>query len=138
MAGRALLLPRLSAQFAGVFGALAVVLSIIGLYGVMSYVVNQRTREIGIRMALGARPTTIAGMVLRGGMRLAVVGLGLGLALALAATRLLTGVLYGVQPADPATYASVALLLAAVAATACLVPAHRATRVDPLIALRSE
>lgn len=138
VAGRALLLPRLSAQFAGVFGALAVLLAVIGLYGVMSYVVNQQTREIGIRMALGARRAVIAGGILRGGMQLAAAGLGLGLALALAATRLLAGILYGVRPIDLTTYTSVALLLAAVAATACLVPAHRATRVDPLIALRSE
>jgi predicted permease len=138
VAGRALLLPRLSAQFAGVFGALAVLLAVIGLYGVMSYVVNQQTREIGIRMALGARRAVIAGGILRGGMRLAAAGLGLGLALAFAATRLLAGILYGVRPIDLTTYASVVLLLAAVAATACFVPAHRATRVDPLIALRSE
>ena len=138
VAGRALLLPRLSAQFAVVFGALAVLLAIIGLYGVMSYAVNQRTREIGIRLALGARRAVIARMVLRSGMRLAVAGLALGFVLALGATRLLGGFLYGVRPLDLPTYASVALLLTAVAAVACLVPAQRATRVDPLIALRSE
>jgi predicted permease len=138
VAGRALLLPRLSAQFAGVFAALAVLLAVIGLYGVMSYSVNQRAREIGIRMALGARGTTVVAMVLRGGMRLAAAGLALGVVLALAATRLLAGVLYGVKPADPTTYAAVALLLAAVAAAACLFPARRAAGVDPLIALRSE
>jgi ABC-type antimicrobial peptide transport system permease subunit len=104
----------------------------------MSYVVNQRTREIGIRVALGARRPVIAAMVLRSGMGLAVAGLVLGLALAFAASRLLAGILYGVSPVDAATYASVVFLLAVVAAIACLVPAHRATRVDPLIALRSE
>jgi predicted permease len=138
VAGRALLLPRLSAQFAGVFAAFAVLLAVIGLYGVMSYTVNQRSREIGIRMALGARGSAVVAMVLRGGMRLAAAGLVLGVVLAFAATRLLAGLLFGVQPADPATYATVALLLAMVALAACVVPARRAARVDPLIALRSE
>ena len=136
--GRALLLPRLSAQFAAAFAALAVVLAVIGLYGVMSYVVNQRVREIGIRMALGAGAASVVAMVLRGGMRLACFGLALGIVLALGATRLLSGMLYGVQSSDPTTYVLVLVLLATVAAAACLLPARRAARVDPMVALRAE
>jgi len=138
VSGRALLLPRLSAQLAGVFASLAVLLAVIGLYGVIAYSVGQRTREIGIRMALGARTAAVVGMVLKSGMRLAAIGLALGVVLAFGATRLLSGMLYGISAADPLTYGVVTLLLVIVTAVACLVPARRATQVDPLVALRTE
>jgi ABC-type antimicrobial peptide transport system permease subunit len=109
-----------------------------GVYGVMAYLVSQRSNEIGLRMALGARPGDISRLVLREGMLLAAAGLVLGLAGAMAATRLLTSVLFEVKPGDPATYVSVALLLAIVALAASYIPAHRASKVDPLVALRQE
>jgi ABC-type antimicrobial peptide transport system permease subunit len=122
----------------GSFGALAVVLACIGLYGVVSYSAAQRTREIGIRMALGAERRTVFAMLLGQGARLAALGIGAGLVAALAVTRVMTRFLYGVRPSDPLTFATVAFLLVAVAMLACYFPARRATRVDPMIALRHE
>ena len=104
----------------------------------MAFLVSQRTREIGIRKALGAQTNDVLGLVIRQGMALVVVGLVVGLALALALTRLLAGQLYGVSATDPATFAAIALLLATVALVACWIPARRATKVDPMVALRCE
>jgi putative ABC transport system permease protein len=120
------------------FGFLALALAAVGIYGVVSYLVNERTREMGIRMALGAARRDILAMVLRQGLGLVVAGLVIGFGASLLLTRLLTSLLFEVRPADAATSATVALLLAAVVLLACYVPARRASRVDPLIALRYE
>jgi ABC-type antimicrobial peptide transport system permease subunit len=109
-----------------------------GVYGVMAFVVGQRTNEIGLRMALGASPSHVLRLVMRQGLVLAAAGLVIGLAASLAATRLLTKMLFEVKPADPLTYVAVALLLGAVALLATYIPARRALKVDPLIALRQE
>jgi len=121
-----------------IFGAIALLLAAIGIYGLMSYSVEQDTRDIGVRLALGAERGAILRMVVRRGMTLAAAGVAAGLAAAFAASRLLAGMLYGVKPGDPATYATVAAALAAIALAACYLPARRATRVDPIIALRAE
>jgi predicted permease len=129
---------RMGAALLGLFGVLALILASIGIYGVLSYSVSQRTSEIGIRMALGAQSRQVLALVLRQGMLLTVVGAVLGVLVAVPTTRLASTLLYGVSPTDPLTYISITLLLMAVALLACYIPARRATRVDPLIALRYE
>jgi predicted permease len=130
--------PRFSMLLLAIFAALALVLTAIGLYGVIAYSVAQRTHEIGIRIALGAGPGEVLRQVLGSGARIALLGVACGTAGALAATRLLRSLLFGVSASDPETFAAVALLLFAVAMLACYIPARRATRVDPVIALRQE
>jgi putative ABC transport system permease protein len=129
---------RLSMILLGVFAGIALLLATIGIYGVMSYSVTQRTRELGIRMALGAERPRVLALVVGQGMALAGIGVAIGLAAAFALTRLLASQLYGVTASDPATFGVVAGLLASVALMASLVPALRATRVDPVVALRDD
>jgi putative ABC transport system permease protein len=130
--------PRLTSFLLGLFALLALVITAAGIGGVMGLSVSQRTKEIGIRMALGASPNSVLWMVLRQGMTLIIVGLALGIALALSGTRLMQGLLFGIEPSDPWTLCGVTLLLLVVAAAACYGPARRATSVDPMTALRSE
>jgi predicted permease len=129
---------RLGAQLTGAMGLLGLVLAVVGVYSVASYAAVQRTQEIGIRMAIGATPSDILRMVLRQGIGIVGIGLLAGLAAAFAGTRLLADLFYGVTPSDPVTYAAVATLLLAVALLACWIPARRATRVSPTVALRFE
>jgi putative ABC transport system permease protein len=122
----------------GIFAGVALVLAAVGLYGVMSYSVSWRTQEIGIRMALGAKRTDVLQMVVRQGMTMTLIGLALGLVGVIALSRVMVGLLYGVSPTDPLTFTGVSIVLLVVALLACLIPARRATRVDPIVALRSE
>jgi len=129
---------RFRAVLFSIFAALALVLAMIGIYGVMAYAVSQRAHEIGIRVALGAQRRNILGTILREGAGLAVVGVAIGSASALALSRALAGLLFGVRATDPATFVAVGALLLAVALAACYIPARRAMRVDPMVALRYE
>jgi predicted permease len=136
--GDELLEYRLGAGAAAAMGAIGLILAVIGIYGIVSFTAAQRTREIGIRMALGGSARDVMRLILQQGVRMVIIGLGVGLLTALGITRVMTGLLIGVSPNDPLTYASVALLLAGVALLACWIPARRATRVDPGVALRYE
>jgi predicted permease len=129
---------RIAGTSVGIFGLLALVLAAVGIYGVIAYTTRQRTREIGIRMALGAQRSQILRLVLGQGLRLTTIGLALGLALSLTLTRLLSRLLFGVTPTDLVTFGGVTLLLCAVALGACYLPARRATSVDPMVVLRYE
>jgi putative ABC transport system permease protein len=130
--------PRFSMLVVGLFAALALVLAVVGIYGVMAYSVSRRAHEIGVRMALGARTSQVMKLVLKEGMTLTLVGIAIGIFGAFALTRMMATLLFGVGPKDPLTFMGVAALLAAVAFVACYIPARRATRVDPLVALRYE
>jgi putative ABC transport system permease protein len=129
---------RFNMVLLGAFAALALALAAVGIFGITSYSVSQRTREMGLRMALGALPGTVLWMVLKEAGALAGVGLATGLALALGATRVMASLLFGVPTTDPATFAAVAVALGAVSLVAAWVPGHRATQVDPMVALRSD
>jgi putative ABC transport system permease protein len=129
---------RLAGTLFGVFAAVAMFLAAIGLYGVLSYMVSQQTGEIAVRLALGATEGSILRTVLGRGLRLAVIGIAIGVVLAVVQTRLIANLLFGVTPFDPMTFALVPIALPAIAMLACYVPARRATRVDPLVALRSQ
>jgi predicted permease len=138
VANESLMIERLFARLLGLFGLLALLLAAIGLYGVMTYAVTQRTKEIGIRMALGAQRYDVLKLVLSQGMILTVIGVALGAGGAVGLTRLMKSMLFGVSATDPVTFIAIALLLGAVALLASYIPARRATKVDPLVALRYE
>jgi predicted permease len=129
---------RLVAAMIGLFGGLALLLTAMGLYGLMAFAVGQRTREIGVRMAFGANSASVVAMIARQGMRLVVVGASIGVLLALGLSRLIRAQLFGVAPTDPLAFAAAIAVLLLVAAAGCVIPARRAARVDPLVALRAE
>ena len=129
---------QLFGQRFGTFGVLALVLAVVGVYGVLSYSVSQRTQEFGVRMALGAEPGDVRRMMIGQGLRLSAWGIAIGLVGALGITRLISSLLYNVTATDPVSFGAVATLMLVVAATAAYLPARRATKVDPMVALRAE
>jgi len=129
---------RMGGSLLGVFGALALALAAVGLYGVLAYTVTQRSREVGIRMALGAARSDVLGLILRYGLRLATIGLAIGLVVSIAVTRLMRSLLFGVSPTDPATILAVSIMLVVVALAASFLPAYRASRIDPILAIRQD
>jgi putative ABC transport system permease protein len=138
LAGNAVAQPRLEATLLGAFAALAGLLAAVGIYGVISYSVSQATREIGIRIALGALRRDVMAMVLKQSLRLAALGLAIGILISLALTRVLRSLLFGVSATDPVVFGAIAALVAAVALLASLVPARQAARLDPMSALRTD
>ena len=131
-------LPRFYTSVLGLFAALALILAAVGIYGVMSHIVAQQTHEIGVRMALGADSKDVLKLILGKGLMMTIIGVSIGIGGALGLSRFLSGLLYGVKPTDPLTYSAVSLILIAVALLACYIPARRAARVDPMVALRFE
>jgi ABC-type antimicrobial peptide transport system permease subunit len=129
---------RFSMLLLGVFAGVALALATIGIYGVMAYLVSQGTREIGIRMALGATQRDVLGLIVRQGMTLAISGLAIGLAGACVLTRLIRSLLFGVQATDPVTFVGISVLLAFIALLASYIPAQRAARIDPMVSLRCD
>ena len=129
---------RLNLTLLGIFAGIALVLAIVGIYGVMSYSVTQRTHEIGIRMAIGAQRRDVFKMILGQGMKLALIGIGIGLIGAFALTRLMASMLFGVEPTDATTFGAISVLLTVVALLACFLPGRRATKVEPTVSLRYE
>jgi putative ABC transport system permease protein len=134
---QALWAPRMGALLLAIFGGLALVLASIGVYGVMAYAVNQRQRELGIRLALGATSAEVRGMVFRQGLGLTIAGVVVGLVAAFGLTRLVANLLFNMSPMDPITFTLIPIILIAVASVAIYLPARRASRVDPVVALRS-
>jgi putative ABC transport system permease protein len=130
--------PRFNLTLLGVFGAIALLLSAAGIYGVTSYAVNQRTNEIGIRLAVGAKAQDVFRLMMIQGMKPAVIGLAIGLIAAIGLTRLMASLLFGVSATDPMTFGALTVILLSVALVACFFPARRAMKVDPMIALRYE
>jgi ABC-type antimicrobial peptide transport system permease subunit len=129
---------RFYMRILGIFAGIAVALAVVGIYGVMSYFVSERTHEIGIRVALGALPSDVLALVGKLGLKLTLIGVAIGIGLAVGLTRLIAGFLVGVKSTDPVTYAAVSVVLLSVALLACYIPARRAARVDPMVALRYE
>jgi ABC-type antimicrobial peptide transport system permease subunit len=132
------LFERIAATLVGSFGLLALLLAAVGIYGVVAFATRQRTHEIGIRIALGAGRRDVLRLVVGQGLKLALIGVSVGIAAALVLTQFLASRLYGVKPADPLTFIAVSLILIAVTLAACYIPARRAAKVDPMVALRNE